>query len=65
MTNETILRRLSKVCRENIDTFGDPDNRPEIRGPYGHGQADGTVQTSQEMLVEIRKLRREIRRKEA
>jgi len=69
MTVETVLRRLSKICRENIAAFDGWEQNPITYtrgngvvvyiGVGARGEARGTVQTCREMLVDIRRLRRE------
>ena len=70
MTNESVLRRLAKICRENIAAF-EPwettwkigcDGHVKRRGAGEQGEARGTVATSREILIEIRKIRKTFHR---
>lgn len=65
MTLESALRRLSKICRENIAAFEpwettckiNADGRPSRRESGEKGEARGTVATSRKILTEIQRIR--------
>lgn len=66
MDEKQALARIAKLCRENIEAFG-KNYQPKWRGgglmPGAKAEGAGVAQFAQEVLTEIKSMRREMNRK--
>ncbi len=60
MKLETALRRIEKVCRDNLEVFGSYEAQPSHRdAPGAKGEARGICMASDEIKAMCRQIRAE------